>query len=297
MGKRVAAIRKAVIPVAGLGTRFLPATRALPKELLPVVDRPLIDYAVDEGRAAGIETFIFVTGLQANAEMLRSHLHLPEERREALQAKAPELAPDLAAGDLPPGTAVFVTQDEPLGLGHAVWCAREEVGREPFAVLLPDDLMDGAVPAIGQLIEAHGKTGGNVVAVEEVSREDTARYGIVDPGATDGRLTEVKGLVEKPAPEKAPSTLGVIGRYVLLPGVFAELDRFERGAGGEIQLTDAMARMIGAVPFHGLKTDCRRFDCGSKAGFIAAQIGLALEDAELRTAVQEHLRREGGEWE
>jgi UTP-glucose-1-phosphate uridylyltransferase len=292
-----AAIRKAVIPVAGLGTRFLPATRALPKELLPIVDRPLIDYAIAEARAAGIEMLIFVTGLEANAEILKSHLNLPGDRRAALEAKSPDLGPVLAAADLPPGAAAFVTQDEPLGLGHAVWCARELVGEEPFAVLLPDDLMDGDPPAIGQLIEAHGTTGGNVIAVEEVTREDTARYGILDPGKAEGRLVEVKGLVEKPAPKDAPSTLGVIGRYVLLPGVFAELDRFERGAGGEIQLTDAMARMIGAAPFHGVQTLNRRFDCGAKAGFIAAQIGLALKDPVLREGVREHLRKVDREWE
>ncbi len=291
------AIRKAVIPVAGLGTRFLPATRALPKELLAVVDRPLIDYTIAEAGAAGIETLIFVTGLEANAVALKSHLNLPGDRRAAFEARAPELGPALAAGDLPPGAAVFVTQEEPLGLGHAVWCAREPVGDEPFAVLLPDDLMDGHPPAIGQLIEAHETTGGNVVAVEEVRREDTARYGVLDPGEADGRLVEVKGLVEKPAPEEAPSTLGVIGRYVLLPDVFAELGRFERGAGGEIQLTDAMARMIGTAPFHGLQILGRRYDCGAKAGFIAAQIGLALKDPELRGGVQEHLRSEGREWE
>lgn len=293
----MAVIRKAVFPVAGLGTRFLPATRAVPKELLPVVDRPLIDYAIAEALAAGIETLIFVTGLQANAELLKSHLNLSHERRAAFESKSAELAAAMAAADLPSGTTVFVTQDEPHGLGHAVWCARREVGDEPFAVLLPDDLMAGESSAIGQLIEAHDRTGGNIIAVEEVSHDDTRRYGIVDPGAVEGPLVEVKGLVEKPAPEEAPSTLGVIGRYVLLPGVFAELDRFERGAGGEIQLTDAMAHMIGAVPFHGVRTDSRRFDCGGKAGFVEAQIGLAMRDPELRAAVQEHVRRDAGEWE
>lgn len=291
------AIRKAVFPVAGLGTRFLPATRVLPKELLPVVDRPLIDYAIAEARAAGIETLIFVTGLDANAELLKSHLNLPGDRRAAFEAKSPDLAPALAAADLGPGVAVFVTQEEPLGLGHAVWCAREAVGDEPFAVLLADDLMDADPPAIGQLIGAHGTTGGNIVAVEEVRAEDTARYGILDPGETAGGLVEVKGLVEKPAPEDAPSTLGVIGRYVLLPGVFAELGRFERGAGGEIQLTDALAAMIGTAPFHGLGALGRRYDCGSKAGFIAAQIALALKDPALRGGVQEILRGAGREWE
>ncbi|MCH8917584.1 MAG: UTP--glucose-1-phosphate uridylyltransferase [Proteobacteria bacterium] len=291
------AIRKAVFPVAGLGTRFLPATRVLPKELLPVVDRPLIDYAIAEARAAGIETLIFVTGLDANAELLKSHLNLPGDRRAAFEAKSPDLAPALAAADLGPGVAVFVTQEEPLGLGHAVWCAREAVGDEPFAVLLADDLMDADPPAIGQLIGAHGTTGGNIVAVEEVRAEDTARYGILDPGEAAGGLVEVKGLVEKPAPEDAPSTLGVIGRYVLLPGVFAELGRFERGAGGEIQLTDALAAMIGTAPFHGLGALGRRYDCGSKAGFIAAQIALALKDPALRGGVQEILRGAGREWE
>ena len=291
------AIRKAVFPVAGLGTRFLPATRALPKELLPVLDRPLIDYAIAEAREAGIERLIFVTGLKANADMLKSHLNLPGDRRAVLEAKDPELGPALAAADLPPGVAVFVTQEEPLGLGHAVWCARELVGDEPFAVLLPDDLMDADPPAIGQLIGAHGTTGGNVVAVEEVRREDTARYGILDPGEVAGGLVEAKGLVEKPAPEDAPSTLGLIGRYVLLPGVFAELGRFERGAGGEIQLTDALARMIGTAPCHGLGALGRRYDCGTKAGLIAAQIGLALKDPALRGGVQENLRSAGREWE
>ena len=258
-----------------------------------MVDRPLIDYAIAEACAAGIEKLIFVTGLEANADILKSHLNLPRGRRAALEAKAPELGPALAMADLPPGAAVFVNQDKPLGLGHAVWCARGEVGDEPFAVLLPDDLMDGDLPAIGQLIEAHSTTGGNIIAVEEVSREDTVRYGILDPGEQDGCLVEVKGLVEKPVPEDAPSALGVIGRYVLMPSVFTELNRLERGAGGEIQLTDAMARMIGAAPFHGLQTHSRRFDCGTKAGFIAAQIGLALKDPTLREGVQEHMRNEG----
>ncbi|MDX1484706.1 MAG: UTP--glucose-1-phosphate uridylyltransferase [Alphaproteobacteria bacterium] len=291
------AVRKAIFPVAGLGTRFLPATRAVPKEMLAIVDRPLIDYAIAEAQAAGIETFIFVTGLKANADSLRAHLNLPDDRRAALAAKSTELERAMAAADLPAGAAQFVTQEQPLGLGHAVWCARELVGDEPFAVLLPDDLMVGDTPAIGQLIEAHGKTGGNIVAVEEVPRAETARYGVLDPGDSDGPLTVVNGLVEKPAPEDAPSTLSVIGRYVLLPDVFAELGKFEKGAGGEIQLTDAMARTIGRVPFHGLKTTCRRFDCGAKGGFIAAQIALAMKDPGMRAAILDQVRREGGEWE
>jgi UTP--glucose-1-phosphate uridylyltransferase len=287
-----AAIRKAVFPVAGLGTRFLPATRALPKELLPVVDRPLIDYAIAEARAAGIETLIFVTGLESNAAALKSHLNRPPDRMAALAGKSEELGRSMAEADLPEGTALFVTQDEPLGLGHAVWCARELVGDEPFAVILPDDLMDAEQPAIGQMIEVFEETGGAVVAVEEVPREDTRRYGVVDPGAVQGRRVEVRGLVEKPAPEDAPSTLSVIGRYVLPPEVFAELARFKRGAGGEIQLTDAMAMLIGECPFHGLKTESRRFDCGAKSGFIAAQVAYALKDPEIRDDLLDLMRRE-----
>jgi UTP--glucose-1-phosphate uridylyltransferase len=269
--------------------------------LLPVVDRPLIDYAIAEARAAGIETLIFVTGLDANALALKNHLNISVERRAAFEANAPKFVADLAGADLPPGMAQFVTQEEPLGLGHAVWCARNLIGDEPFAVLLADDLMDGDRPAIGQLIEAHETTGGNVIAVEEVRAEDTMRYGIVDPGEVagslnDGPMVEVKGLVEKPAPGEAPSRLGIIGRYVLLPGVFGELGRFERGAGGEIQLTDAMAAMIGTEPFHGLETLCRRFDCGVKAGFVAAQIALALNDSALREELEAQLQRAGLQW-
>jgi UTP--glucose-1-phosphate uridylyltransferase len=286
------AIRKAVFPVAGLGTRFLPATRALPKELLPIIDRPLIDYAIAEARAAGIETMIFVTGLESNAAQLRSHLNLPDDRMAALASKSADLGRAMEAADLPPGAAQFVTQEEPLGLGHAVWTARELVGDEPFAVLLPDDLMDCDPPAIAQLVAAHEKTGGCVVAVEDVPREDTQRYGVLDPGAVEGPLVEVRGLVEKPKPEDAPSTLSVIGRYVLTPEVFDELAHFERGAGGEIQLTDAMAKLIGTKPFHGLRTEGRRFDCGSKGGFIAAQIGFALKDAEIRDDVLRQMETE-----
>ena len=292
-----AAIRKAIFPVAGLGTRFLPATRAVPKELLPILDRPLIDYAVAEAKAAGIETFIFVTGLPSSAEVLHNHLHLPADRRTALGAKDAQALAAMEDTGLPPEAMAFVTQDEPLGLGHAVWCARDAVGDEPFAVLLPDDLMDADPPAIGQLMKLHGESGGNVLACEAVTPAETARYGILDPGAVDGRATEIKGLVEKPAPGDAPSRLGVIGRYVLLPGVFGKLARLDRGAGGEIQLTDALAAMIGEVPFHGLEVLGRRFDCGSKEGFIKAQLGFALKNRALRPAVLDYLRAEGGEWE
>ncbi len=291
------AIRKAVFPVAGLGTRFLPATRAVPKELMAVLDRPLIDYAVAEAKAAGVETFIFVTGLPSSAEALRGHHHLPPDRRAALGAKHARALAAMEESELPPDAALFITQDEPLGLGHAVWCARDAVGDEPFAVLLPDDLMDADPPAIGQLIELHGETGGNVLACEAVAPADTTRYGILDPGAVDGRAMEIKGLVEKPTQGDAPSHLGVIGRYVLLPGVFDKLAGMERGAGGEIQLTDALAAMIGEAPCHGLEVQGRRFDCGSKEGFIKAQLGFALKDRTLRPVVLEYLRTEGGEWQ
>ncbi len=291
------AVRKAIFPVAGLGTRFLPATRSVPKELLAVLDRPLIDYAVAEAKAAGIDTFIFVTGLPSSAEALRAHLHLPADRRAALGAKDAQILAAMEDADLSPDATVFITQDEPLGLGHAVWCARGAIGNEPFAVLLPDDLMDADPPAIGQLIGLHEETGGNVLACEAVAPTDTVRYGILDPGAVDGRALAIKGLVEKPAPADAPSGLGVIGRYVILPSVFDKLEGMKSGAGGEIQLTDALAAMIGEAPFHGLEVEGRRFDCGSKVGFIKAQLYFALKDRALRPVVLDHLKAEGGKWE
>jgi UTP-glucose-1-phosphate uridylyltransferase len=288
-------IRKAVFPVAGLGTRFLPATKAVPKELLPIVDRPLVDYAMAEARAAGIETFIFVIG--RNADALAGNFSLTDELEAALTAKDPALVAALRAEEPPAGSVHFVRQDEPHGLGHAVWCARDLVGDEPFAVLLVDDLMDTDPPCIAEMVAVHDETGGNVVAVQDVPRADTARYGVLDVGADDGRLAEVRGLVEKPAPEDAPSTLTVVGRYVLLPEVFEHLEQHERGAGGEIQLTDAMAKMIGTAPFHGLRFKGRRFDCGSKGGFLEAQVTFALKRDDLRAPLAAFLRREEGEWQ
>lgn len=284
------AIRKAVFPVAGLGTRFMPATKAVPKEMLPVLDRPLIDYAVSEARAAGIETFVFVTGRKTNEEILRSYFEMTGDLEAALKPKNPELVASLKAAEPPKGSVICVRQDEPHGLGHAVWCAREHVGDEPFAVVLPDDLMDASPPCLGQMMDVYAETGGNVIAVEEVPLADTRKYGVLDVGAVDGPRVEVQGLVEKPAPEDAPSSLTVVGRYLLLPEVFDHLERHERGAGGEIQLTDAMARMIGKAPFHGLRFAGRRYDCGSRAGFIEAQLGFALADPELRCAVRAFMR-------
>lgn len=285
------AVRKAIFPVAGLGTRFLPATKVVPKEMLPIVDRPLIDYAVAEARAAGIETFIFITGPR-NEPMLRAHFELAASLEAELNAKDPKLVAMLRELEPPRGSIHCVHQDRPLGLGHAVNCARDLIGDEPFAVILPDDLMDCKPAALAQMVDLYNKTGGNVVAVEEVPREMTNRYGVLDVGADDGRVAEVKGLVEKPKPEEAPSTLTVIGRYILMPEVFEHLARRERGAGGEIQLTDAMAKMIGHVPFHGLRcSGGRRYDCGSRVGFVEAQVAFGLRDDVMHDRLKAFLHR------
>lgn len=282
-------LKKAVLPVAGLGTRFLPATKAMAKEMLPVVDRPLIQYAIDEARAAGIEQFCMVTGRGKTA--LVEHFDIAYELEATLKARGKQAEIDaLRAAQLPPGAIVTVRQQEPLGLGHAIWCARAFIGDDPFAILLPDDLILSDKPCTQQLAEAYAETGGNVVAVVDVPREHTSRYGILKTGADDGRLVEVTGLVEKPKPDVAPSTLSIIGRYVLLPEVIAELARMERGAGNEIQLTDGMARLIGRTPFHGLRYEGRRFDCGDKIGFLEAQIAFALRRPEMASHVREFLK-------
>ena len=283
-------IRKAIFPVGGLGTRFLPATKALPKEMLPVVDKPLIQYAVEEARAAGIEEFIFVTGRGKSA--IEDHFDHSTELRDALMARDKKAELDSVEDMLlEPGQVTYIRQQEPLGLGHAVWCARNIARGEPVAVLLADDLVLAEIPCLAQMIEAHAEVGGNLAAVMEVPREHTDRYGILDVIEDDGRLAKARGLVEKPKPEEAPSTLSIIGRYILDPEVFVELDRQETGADGEIQLTDAMARTIGRVPFHGLRFEGTRFDCGSKAGFLEANIVFALGRPDLRAEVREILRR------
>lgn len=271
-------IKKAVFPVAGLGSRFLPATKAVPKELLPIVDRPLIQYAVDEAIEAGIEQMIFVTGRGKGA--IEDHFDIAFE----LETTQRERNKDLSALDgtrMTPGNAVFVRQQEPLGLGHAVWCARHIVGDEPFAILLPDEFMHGAPGCLKQMVDAYEKVGGNVICALEVPMDQTPSYGVIDPGKRDGALTEVKGLVEKPAPGTAPSNLILPGRYILQPEVMQILETQEKGAGGEIQLTDAMAAMIGNQPFHGVTFDGRRFDCGSKAGYVEANLALALERSDI----------------
>ncbi|WP_310467229.1 UTP--glucose-1-phosphate uridylyltransferase [Sphingomonas sp.] len=279
-------VRKAIFPVAGLGTRLLPATKTMPKEMLTVVDRPLIQYAVDEAREAGIEQLIFVTGRgkAALVDYFDTAFEL-EATMEAAGKSLDALAPTRARF----GEVVTVRQQRPLGLGHAVWCARDIVGDEPFAVLLPDDLMSGTPGALKQMVDAWEKVGGNMLATEEVPAEKTRSYGILTPGKVDGDLTEVLGLVEKPEPEDAPSRLAVMGRYILQPELMRVLDKGERGAGGEIQLTDAMAQLIGTQPFHALKVDAVRHDCGDKAGFVIANIALALERGDIAPKVRDFL--------
>ena len=276
-------IRKAVFPVAGLGTRFLPATKAIPKELLPIVDRPLIQYAVDEAREAGIEQMIFVTGRGKTA--IVEHFDVAYE----LETTMSERGKDLSALDptrFTPGDIITVRQQVPLGLGHAIWCARAIVGDEPFAVLLPDELMIGAPGCMAQMVAAYEEVGGNLISVLEVPREEVSSYGVIDPGAQAGALTEVRGLVEKPPVAEAPSNKIVSGRYILQPEVMRTLENQEKGAGGEIQLTDAMARMIGQQPFHAVTFAGRRFDCGSKTGFVEATLALALEREDMGDEVR-----------
>ena len=281
-------IRKAVFPVAGLGTRFLPATKAIPKEMLPVIDRPLIQYAVDEAREAGIEQMIFVTGRGKTA--LIDHFDMAFELETTLAGREKDMAV-LAPTRLSPGNLVTVRQQVPLGLGHAIWCARAIVGDEPFAVFLPDELMIGTPGCMKQMVEAYGETGGNLVSVLEVPHEEVSSYGVITPGARDGALTEVVGLVEKPRAEDAPSNLIVSGRYILQPEVMRVLEGQEKGAGGEIQLTDAMAKMIGVQPFHAVTFAGRRFDCGSKTGFVEATLAMALERPDMANEVRAMARR------
>ncbi|PTQ65669.1 UDP-glucose pyrophosphorylase [Sphingomonas sp. PP-CE-3G-477] len=277
-------LRKAVFPVAGLGTRFLPATKAMPKEMLTVVDKPLIQYAVEEALEAGIEQIIFVTGRGKGA--LEDHFDISYELEDTMRARGKSLDA-ISHIRMKPGSPVYVRQQEPLGLGHAVWCAREIVGAEPFAVLLPDELMVGKPGFMKQMVEAYNQVGGNVIGALEVADSETDKYGIISPGAIDGRLTEVKALVEKPKQGTAPSNLMIPGRYILQPDVMRILENQEKGAGGEIQLTDAMAQLIGDQPFHGFTFDGQRYDCGDKAGYIQANLAIALSRADIGPAVRE----------
>ncbi len=287
-------LRKAIFPVGGLGTRFLPATKAMPKEMLPVVDKPLIQYAVEEARAAGIEEFIFVTS--RGKAVIEDHFDFHPELHSTLSERGKTEALEELEDLLPTaGQVSYTRQQQPLGLGHAVWCARHLVGDEPFAVLLADDLILSEVPCLEQMAQVYERTGGNLTAVMEVPRERTDRYGILDVVEDDGTLARASGLVEKPDPAVAPSTLSIIGRYILQPEVFTELDRQEKGAGGEIQLTDAMARTISDLPFHGFRFEGTRFDCGSKAGFLEANVAFALQRSDLSQDMAEILRRYAAE--
>ena len=279
-------LRKAVFPVGGLGTRFLPATKALPKEMLPIVDRPLIQYAVDEALEAGIEQMIFVTGRGKSA--IEDHFDIAYEL-ETTMAHCGKSLEILHQTRLKPGAVAYVRQQEPMGLGHAVWCARDIVGDEPFAIFLADELMVGQPGCMKQMVDAYNRVGGNLVCGYEVPPEETDRYGIISPGRQDGNLVEVTALVEKPALGTAPSNLMIPGRYILQPEVMRVLETQGKGAGGEIQLTDAMAQMIGGQPFHAYKFGGRRFDCGDKAGYIQANIALALDRPEIGPAVRKFI--------
>lgn len=284
------AVKKVVFPVAGLGTRMLPATKVLPKEMLPVVDKPIIQYALEEAAAAGCEEFIFVTG--RGKTIIEDHFDRAVELFEALATKGKEEQLKALERDVPiAGRVVYTRQQEAKGLGHAVWCARQFIQDEVFAVVLVDDLIHSEKPCLQQMIEAQAETGGNLVAVMEVPKEHTSRYGIVEPGAEDGRLVEVKSLVEKPAPEVAPSRYAVIGRYLLDASVFDHLGRHEVGAGGEIQLTDAMQRLIGSQPFHGFRFEGERHDCGDKLGYLEAIVATALGNPDLGPAFKAMLER------
>ena len=283
-------VRKAVLPVAGLGTRFLPATKAMAKEMLTIFDRPLIQYAVEECLAAGIEQFVFVTG--RNKQAIEDHFDRNYELEETLIRRNKQAELKIALQSvIAPGNAMFTRQQEPLGLGHAVWCAREFIGDEPFAVLLPDELTISIPSCTKQLVDAHRKTGGSVISVVEVPREQTNRYGIVAIAKDDGKMAEVTAMVEKPKPEAAPSRLAIIGRYVLLPEVFDHLGKHQKGAGGEIQLTDAMAKMIGAKPFHALRYGGGRYDCGSPLGFLEANAAVTLSRPDTADAARAMLQR------
>jgi UTP--glucose-1-phosphate uridylyltransferase len=280
-------IKKAVFPVGGLGTRFLPATKAMPKEMLPVVDRPLIQYAVDEAREAGIEQMIFVTGRGKSA--IEDHFDVSYELETTMADRGKSL--DAIAGTrFRPGEIIYVRQQDPIGLGHAIWCARHIIGDEPFAIFLPDELMVGAPGCMKQMVDAYAQVGGNIVCGYEVESTETHKYGIITPGETHGRLVEVKGLVEKPEPGTALSNLMIPGRYILQPDVMRVLEGQARGAGNEIQLTDAMAQMIGKQPFHAYNFEGRRFDCGDKAGFIQANIALALEREDIGRSIAAFLK-------
>jgi UTP--glucose-1-phosphate uridylyltransferase len=281
-------LSKAVFPVAGLGTRFLPATKSIPKEIMTLVDRPLIQYAIDEARAAGIKEFIFVTSRGKSA--LEDYFDTAPELESALRKKGKkDLLEALRATNMDSGAIAYVRQNRPLGLGHAVWCARRLIGDEPFAVLLPDDVIAAAKPCLQQMVEAHAEIGGNMVAAMEVPPAKAGSYGVIDPAEDMGAVVRARGLVEKPKAGTAPSNLAVIGRYILTPQVLNNLNRMKQGAGGEIQLTDAIAQEAAKGAVHGFRFQGQRYDCGSKAGFLQATVAFGLAREDLREELAEFL--------
>ena len=284
-------VRKAIFPVGGLGTRFLPATKSMPKEMLPVVDKPLIQYAVEEAANAGIEEFIFVTGRGKSA--IEDHFDHAYELQTMLETRGKNSSLKLVKASIPnPGQIAYIRQQEPLGLGHAVWCARNFVGSEPVAILLADDLIHVEPGCLKQMMDIYKIVGGNMLALTEVSSEEVSSYGIIEPEkGKDDILVKVKGLVEKPKISDAPSNLAIIGRYILQPQIFETLNNFELGAGGEIQLTDAIAKQIGDEPLHGFRFKGQRFDCGSQVGFLEANISLALDRPDLKISILNFLKK------
>ena len=285
-------VRKAIFPVGGLGTRFLPATKSMPKEMLPVVDKPLIQYAVEEAIEAGIEEFIFVTGRGKSA--IEDHFDHAYELQAMLEARGKYSALKLVKESIPdPGKIAYIRQQEPLGLGHAIWCARNFAGSEPVAILLADDLIHVKPGCLRQMLDTYKVIGGNMLALSEVAPKEVSSYGIIEAGEQNGSLVNIRGLVEKPEESKAPSNLAVIGRYILQPQIFENLSKFELGAGGEIQLTDAIAKQIGVEPLNGFLFKGKRFDCGSQVGFLEANIALALDRPDLKNPILDFVEKIG----
>ncbi len=286
-------VKKAIFPVGGLGTRFLPATKAMPKEMLPVVDKPLIQYAFEEAQAAGIEQFIFITG--RNKNIISNHFDHAYELQTTLDTKRKEELLSLTKDWLPDaGQVAFIRQQQPLGLGHAIWCARHFIGDEPFAILLADELTLAPTPLLKQMVDLHQKEGGNILGLAEVTHEETSRYGIVAPKEDYDTHVSISDMVEKPAPEDAPSNLSITGRYILNPEIFMHLENGAAGAGGEIQLTDAMVQLLKQEnqPFHGVRFTGQRFDCGNRRGFVEANIAFALAQDELRDHVYAFMQQQ-----
>lgn len=288
MSEQIKPVRKAVFPVAGLGTRLLPATKVMPKEMLTILDRPLIQMAIEEAQEAGIEEFIFV--ISSGKDVLVRHFECPQALMDMLQErKKTEQIEKVKASSLPEGAIKTVFQEVALGLGHAIWCARDLVGDEPFAIILPDDTVRHERSCLAQMMDAYNKYGGNVVATCEIDIKDASKYGMLDITSRDGQTVSVKGLVEKPKVENAPSNMAIFGRYILQPEIFSYLGRHEKGAGGEIQLTDAMVHLIQVQPFHGFAFEGERLDCGSEAGFIKANIAYALDKPSISGEVAEYM--------